>query len=240
MFRATAVLLPLASACFPLLPHASPCLLLRAFPRLPTLPHACPCFQLLPPSAFPCFSTPAHVASPSSPLNNIPLQAFQVSTVHLLRTKRQISNAGRLTFFKQRVAGRTTANAIIGSMRDDSALNHDYKGRPRMASSQHGMVATDQGNCSAMGMQKLMGACCIYVTVRLCLPACVSVCLPVCPSACLSVCLSVCLSAHRPVCLSVCLSACLSVCLPVCVSVCATFVPPLSLCSIIKIWLALP
>lgn len=30
-------------------------------------------------------------------------------------------------------------------------MAYDYKGRPRMLSSQHGMVAADQGDCSAMG-----------------------------------------------------------------------------------------
>ncbi len=28
---------------------------------------------------------------------------------------------------------------------------YDYKGRPRMVSSEHGMVAADQGDCSALG-----------------------------------------------------------------------------------------
>lgn len=30
-------------------------------------------------------------------------------------------------------------------------MSHDYKGRPRMLSSEHGMVAADQGDCSALG-----------------------------------------------------------------------------------------
>ena len=83
-----------------------------------------------------------------------------------------------------------------GSMRDDSALTHDYKGRPRMASSQHGMVAADQGDCSAMGMQKAMGARCVCVTVCLsaCLPDCLAACWPIVMSIRLSACLSVCLS----------------------------------------------
>ena len=38
-----------------------------------------------------------------------------------------------------------------GSVHDDSNMSHDYKGRPRMLSSQHGMVAADQGDCSAIG-----------------------------------------------------------------------------------------
>ncbi|KAL3136319.1 hypothetical protein ABBQ38_005583 [Trebouxia sp. C0009 RCD-2024] len=39
-----------------------------------------------------------------------------------------------------------------GSVHDDSKILYDYKGRPRMVSSQQGMVAADQGDCSAMGM----------------------------------------------------------------------------------------
>ena len=89
-----------------------------------------------------------------------------------------------------------------GSMRDDSALTHDYKGRPRMASSQHGMVAADQGDCSAMGMQRPW-ALAVSVSLSACLPVCLTVWLPVGLSSCLSVCL--------PVCPSVCLSDCLSV-----------------------------
>jgi len=38
-----------------------------------------------------------------------------------------------------------------GSVHDDSAMLYDYKGRPRMVSSEKGMVAADQGDCSALG-----------------------------------------------------------------------------------------
>lgn len=43
-----------------------------------------------------------------------------------------------------------------GSIHDNSSMSYDYKGRPRMLSSQHGMVAADQGDCSAMGVQILV------------------------------------------------------------------------------------
>ena len=42
-----------------------------------------------------------------------------------------------------------------GFAQHESAMAYDYKGRPRMVSSQHGMVAADQGDCSAMGKQTL-------------------------------------------------------------------------------------
>lgn len=76
-----------------------------------------------------------------------------------------------------------------GSMRGDSALTHDYKGRPRMVSSQHGMVAADQGDCSAMGAQTALGAVCVCVSVPVsaCLPFCVYVSVPVCLPVCVFV-----------------------------------------------------
>ncbi len=38
-----------------------------------------------------------------------------------------------------------------GSAQDGSGMLYDYKGRPRMVSSEQGMVAADQGDCSALG-----------------------------------------------------------------------------------------
>lgn len=46
----------------------------------------------------------------------------------------------------------TSSDILSGSAHDDSAMLYDYKGRPRMVSSEHGMVAADQGDCSALGV----------------------------------------------------------------------------------------
>lgn len=43
--------------------------------------------------------------------------------------------------------------AIVGFAQHETSMAYDYKGRPRMLSSQRGMVAADQGDCSAMGRQ---------------------------------------------------------------------------------------
>ncbi|DBB05404.1 TPA: hypothetical protein ACH3X3_010619 [Trebouxia sp. C0006] len=51
------------------------------------------------------------------------------------------------------VSGAGTSSDILsGSVQDDTGMLYDYKGRPRMISSEHGMVAADQGDCSALGV----------------------------------------------------------------------------------------
>lgn len=51
---------------------------------------------------------------------------------------------------------------VADSMHDDSKIFFDYKGRPRMVSNQQGMVAADQGDCSAMGAPHML---CMHVRV---------------------------------------------------------------------------
>lgn len=77
-------------------------------------------------------------------------------------------------------ASLTLKQDVAGSVHDDSKILYDYKGRPRMVSSQQGMVAADQGDCSAMGTPHTL---CMHVRVaalcRTSAPACSSA---VCPA----------------------------------------------------------
>lgn len=99
------------------------------------------------------------------PSHSTALGSNQVAAAHLSVVERHINRTDRSRFRSEQVL------SAADSVYDDSALTHDYKGRPRMVSSQQGMVAADQGDCSAMGAQIAVAPLCVL----LCLCPCLSV-----------------------------------------------------------------
>lgn len=84
------------------------------------------------------------------PLFNFPTAGFAVLTLLFLI----LFLVSTLSAPKGDTVSRagTSSDVLSGSANDDTAMLYDYKGRPRMVSSERGMVAADQGDCSALGV----------------------------------------------------------------------------------------